>query len=774
MKKSYLLLTAAVAFGVGVSMANTALAQQTRPIDIPAQPLAEAITELGTETGLRIAADANAVAGKQSAAVSGPMTPKAALQQLLKGTGLSVRPVGEDGAVVSQNIVSQDLTEEPFDLGTLVVRGERRERDVFSTASSVRVFSGDEIEDDVQNTEYERVIDGAANINAQGISNNTPVIRGVDSAGVGGAISGQLPRATVTVDGRAITADEFRYGITSVWDVESIEVFRGPQTTSFGANSIAGAIAIRTRDPEFSNEGSARLEVGSDARHLGALMVNRALSDSVALRFTLERQEEDGYINFPVAIPPGSAVETSELTTARLKLLWVPTEIPQLETKLTFTYTDFSRPQTQIVVGPDFRAQNSNNLDGFPGAFTGETRTIVHDIEYAFDNGVTLRNQLQFSTAEIARVTGNPAALELPLDSENLTNEFIVEYAPDGGALSGVFGLYYQDTKDDSDPASGILFDDDKESRGVFGEMTYLFGNSVDVTAGLRYQQNKQDRFARLDRGPFLPVVLDYDETFDEWLPRFGIGYEPHEDLRFSFQVSRGFNPGGIGGSFNRVIFFPAFGDPFFEFDEETVTNYEFAVRGRFFDQRLFIAANLFYSDFEGYQFAEPTVLPDNTVDTIISNAEGVETYGLEIEGQFQASDQLTLTGALGLLQTEVTAFDSSAVNLVGNALPRAPEVNATLGFNYAMTDRFDFGGQVRYTGGYFSDISNTQAFKVSDRTTVDLRASYEVSDTAEVYFYVNNVFDEISPLFLFNSGGRIAGVTTEPREFGFGLQATF
>ena len=763
--------TIAVTFALGCAPSGS-WAEEDMMIDIAAQPLGSAIAELGRETGLNVGIAQGLTEGRTSPAIEGRMSPREALDLLLQDTGLKSVDVTETSTAVTRDDLSDPSDEdETFDLGTLTVTGERVERDVFSTNSSVRVFSGEEIEQEVQSSEFERLIDSAANINVQGISNNTPVIRGVNTAGAGGAISGQIPRANVTVDGRRLDAFEFQYGLTSVWDVEAVEVFRGPQTTSQGANSIAGAINIRTRDPQFFNESAARLEIGSDSRFLASVLFNRVLSDSVALRFTYEDQQEDGYINFPNGIPPGSDAETSKLKTARLKLLWEPQEILGLTSQLTFSYTDFSRPQTQIVLGPDFRAQNSNNLDGFPGAFTGDTRAVVHDIAYDFGNGWSVRNQFQFSRADISRVTGAPGEVAASAPSDDLANELIFQYAPDNGALSGILGFYYQDIETDADSSAAIVVDDKRESRAVFAEVTYDFGNGFDATTGIRYQKSSQRRFLS---SAIIATDINYDETFDEWLPRFSIGYEPTDDLRFSFQVSRGFNPGGVGASLLALLGAIPVPDPVFEFDEETVTNYELAMRGRFLEDRLFVSANLFFSDYEDYQFAVPTILPGNFVDNIISNAEGVETYGLEVEAQFQASDQLSFTGALGLLHTEVTAFDASAAPLVGNELPDAPEVNASLGINYAVTDEFQLGAQVRYTGGYFSDINNSPEFKVPDRTTVDVNARYALTDNAEMYFYVNNIFDEISPLFLFNSSGRVAGVTTEPREFGFGVRATW
>lgn len=768
--------------GAAISLAVTcvapakAWADATKTVDIASQDMVDAIAELGEQGDVQIIGADELLNGKKSVAVKGSMTTKQALTRLLGDASLHVVELSEDTLVISTpdqlNFVSQNADDQPFDLGTILIQGERVERDVFDTTTSVRVYSGDEIEENPQNNDFERVIAETGNVSVIGNSNQTPFIRGQSSAGpttgAGAALSGQLPRANITVDGRVLTFNELAYSPTSVWDVEAIEVFRGPQTTSQGANSIAGAFNIRTRDPVFEQEAAARFIYGSRDFVQGSVAVNTPLSESVAVRFAYDYQRQDGYINFPAGIPEGSEARSTEQETIRLKLLWEPVNLPQLSSKLTYSYTDFSRPQTQNVVAP-FDELNSNNTNGFPSAFVGRTSTLIHDLNYDLGGGFSVFNRLEFSNGNSARVTGNPNEADVPIDTDGWSNELILDYAPDGGALSGIFGIYVQHTEDRSPSGSNIQFDDTKDGLGIFGEATYRFANGFDVTGGLRYQRNDQDRFVD---AAFPPVTLDYDGSFDAWLPKFTVGYEPNDDLRYSFQVSRGFNPGGIGGSILGIFGIIPLPDPFFEFQEETVTNYELAMRGRFLDGRLFVAANLFYSDFDDYQFTIPTLLPGGFVDSIVSNAEGVETYGLEIEAQYEATNQLRLIGSLGLLHTEVTEFSGSAEDIVGNELPVAPPVTLSLGLDYDVTDRITIGGQVRYSAGYYSDIQNTEAAQIDDFTLVDLRASYRLNDQAELFGYVNNVFDVVEPVQLFTGGD--VGVTTEPLEVGFGVRATF
>jgi hypothetical protein len=120
MTNAKLLCTTALICAAGALAPAAVTAQNVHPIDIPAQPLGDAIKELGTETGLKIAASAEAVAGKTSTAVRGPMTANAALDRLLEGTGLALRPVTRDSAIVAEDIVSQDANT-PGHLGTLLL-----------------------------------------------------------------------------------------------------------------------------------------------------------------------------------------------------------------------------------------------------------------------------------------------------------------------------------------------------------------------------------------------------------------------------------------------------------------------------------------------------------------------------------------------------------------------------------------------------------------------------------------------------------------------------
>ena len=163
--------------------------------------------------------------------------------------------LGVIGAFAPLNAAGQEV----IDLGTVIVTGENFERSLRTTASSVTVLSEEEIDARVDAATVDEAIVAIPNvvIPAEYGQGSAPTIRGQDSegpnSGANAFFGGTTPRATVSLDGHNLSYYELVYSSTPIWDVDSIEVFRGPQTISQGANSIAGAIVINTKDGDITN-----------------------------------------------------------------------------------------------------------------------------------------------------------------------------------------------------------------------------------------------------------------------------------------------------------------------------------------------------------------------------------------------------------------------------------------------------------------------------------------------------------------------------------------
>ena len=143
----------------------------------------------------------------------------------------------------------------------------------------------------------------------------------------------------------------------------------------------------------------------------------------------------------------------------------------------------------------------------------------------------------------------------------------------------------------------------------------------------------------------------------------------------------------------------------------------------------------------------------------------------------YQATDSLWVAFGAGYTKTNLDRVDSNPA-FEGNAFADAPEFNLSLSASWSVTDRFRLGGQITYVDGYFTDLANDADLKVDGYTITDINASYTLSENAEVYAYVSNLFDERTPLDLqqqrSTSGAYVAANMSAPRMIGIGIRGRF
>lgn len=662
---------------------------------------------------------------------------------------------------------AQDAT---YTLEAITITGEKVERDLKDTASSVAVITGEEASGEGGKSDVSAVLAGTANV-LYTESVGTPIIRGVNSegphTGAHAFFSGTVPRATINLDGHYLDYNELYFGATSVWDLAEIEVFRGPQTTSQGANAIGGAIIVNTNDPTFETEGAYQLEFGSYNHRRTSLMWNTPLGSDFAARVALDYSARDTFIDYT-----GSSFVQNEIGqdfesfNGRAKLLWQPADLPGLEMMLTYSRTDTTRPSSEGAAEPYSDLDNTTMY--MPG-WDQQTDTLIWDTTYDFDMGVTLTNQMQASTQQIARRVGVATAGDADIDRDTWSNETRLTFGQDGDVVSGMAGLYYAHiTQHDELNQGGIsIFDDEKDNLGLYGEVSWRFTDRWTLTGGLRYERDEVHRTGDVV-STWADSDLDYSETFEELLPKVTLAYEVSTALTVGGLVSKGYNPGGMSLDF-------VYTHDWEEYEAETVWDYELFARANLLDDRLMLTANLFYMDFTNAQYS---ILQDvgGTYNQHTINADKAQSYGLELSVDYRQSRDLMLTGGLGLMRTEMTDF-SDATEFEGNEFPQSPGYMLSLGFAWNATEKLMLGGQARFVDGYYSDTANTAAYEVDGYSLVDLKASYQLRDGLELYGYVNNVFDERAPIYKQMARGSVAfvqGSMTSPRMIGIGVRGTF
>ena len=658
--------------------------------------------------------------------------------------------------------------EETATLDVVVVSGEKVRRELKDTASSVSVKSGKDIEkEESGNASVHEVLHDVPNV-VYTDTVGAPIIRGQDTQGPNNGQNvfwgGTVPRATINLDGHYLNYNEMFFGATSVWDVESIEVFRGPQTTSQGANAIAGAIIVNTKDPSFKPEAAYQLEAGNYNSRRASIAVSGPVGEELAARLAVDYAGRDTFIDYNnPRFQQGQANQDFRALNARLKLLWLPNSIPGLEAKFTYSHNDSNRPTQEAASAPFSGLKHWTTT--MPG-WTQKTDTGIFDLSYELGNGMRLVNQAQYSRSSVQRYSGISGEGDADIRQNNFSNEFRALVGNEKDRLSGFGGIYYARTStDESLLLRGLsAFDDTKKNLGVFGELNLRLTDRWTLSSGLRYQQ---DEVVRNGSSVLAPTPLGYTKTFSALLPKVSLAYAATPRWTVGALVSRGYNPGGV--SLNLTSRQWAY------FKKESIWNYELFSRTSLLDDRLMLNTNLFYMDMRDAQYNIPVVISPGVAQSYTINAEKAHAYGFELGADYRALDNLRIKAGAGVLRTRIEEMSSNP-GYEHNRFARSPGYTVSVGVSWDATPRFNVSAQVRHLDGYYSDTANTRAYVVGSNTITDLRMSYAYNAHVQLYGYIKNVFDRRAPTYLQQNRG-IGGIEasmTAPRMIGVGVRGTF
>jgi len=744
--------------------ARPTLVAQTRPFNIPAQPLDSALAAYAAATGVQVLYDSRITSGLQSPGVSGPLAPEEALRRLVAGSGLLVRFTGARAATLEK---VQASTPDVTTLAPVTVAGEKVQRSLRDTASSVAVFGPADLDrkrPGVASTND--VMARIPNVISTESNNLAPAIRGLDGTGpaqgVDAFTGGIRPRVTYNVDGRPLSFNEAIFGDLSLWDVERVEVFRGPQSTLQGRNSIAGAVVVKTRDPSLTEtEIGGRLIFGNqNQQQYSAVASAPLIKDELAFRLAVDYKAYDSFAHFQGFGGVKDPGDYRSLT-VRGKVLIQPEALPGFSTLITVTHQDYRGPQTDIVRPPyrDHVAQTPDMPVFEPTATSG-----VMETTWKISDTLTFQNTFSLADVKVKRLVQDLIDGPAYVHTREILAEPRLQFTGLEGRLKGFVGLYFFRANQDDwlDFITFNRWDDRTTTMAAYGEATLrVFGN-LDLTLGGRLEREHRRRV-----GGVAPVFdVDFKQTYTEFLPKVGIAWHATNELTVGATVSRGYNGGGAGVSFSAPF-------PTYTYKPEYVWNYEAYTRAELFDKRLQLTGNVFYARYKDMQL--PFAV--NALSTVIRNAKSVETYGAELGARWLALPGLELFGEIGLLRTKILKYPGSGIT--GEALPRSPKFTATAGASYKHSSGFDISVDGRYSSSYYSSANANPAALSNGRGRIDpyvvvnAQAGFTYGN-ARVFAFVNNLFDSGKPVAIWPFGPEQQANILRPRWFGVGVQATF
>lgn len=670
-------------------------------------------------------------------------------------------------AIVSGQAADPPESQRPVqDPTEIVVTGERISRSLRETASSVEVFTADEIKVQPGTDRLDQILEQVPNIQF-GSGNLGPTIRGQDTTGalqdLPAFLGGNRARVTVQVDGRAVGYSEFVSGVTPLWDVEQIEVFRSPQSTTQGRNSIAGAIFVTTKAPTFRPEATARVIAGDyQLRQLSAVVSGPLVADEVAIRIAGDFRRSRTTNEFRDLADADPNRHRYGL--ARVKLLAQPSAIPQARLEVSYAHTESSTPQFEAVQPPFRKRQSILTVPVGRNRIDALTASLALDLDEGLDGLTTVT----FAKSRSRRFPPAPGLGETDTRSIDGSLESVWHWQPDKSfQLTG--GIHHARSNLDQDiDLTRVLglgdFADRQRSLGLFGDGTVRLTPELSVTAGFRYQWDAQDRQGRLGPESFAGAI-DFDRSFNAWLPKLSVAYDLTADVTVGALVQRAYNPGGITLNFDTGRQVP--------FGAEKLWSYEFFARARLPGEGLRLNTNLFYNDFrdaQRTQFRAFSVPGGSTAFwAIIHNVPRARSYGLEASLDWQAHHRLRLRGGLGLLRTMIDDAGEFAA-IQSNHFGRSPKVTASASVEWIPFDRLSMNASLRHNSGYFSNDANNPALRVDGSTRLDARAAFDWGPVT-LFGYVRNLLDSY---YLVHVNSPVLATVGEPRRFGIGVETRF
>lgn len=685
----------------------------------------------------------------------------------------------------------------------IIVFGTKLERSLAEETASVDIVTGIEIAREPVIDLYE-VVDRIPNINPA-LGQQGFVVRGLDQRGVGGSTL----TVTVFVDDSPLGNQTTFFGPLDSWDLSQIEVYRGPQSTNFGRNSIGGAIYVRTQDPTYEWDTRVRLESGENGiLQAAAAFGGPIVDDKLAFRFAASHRESDGFIYNTFL---DEEADETEQTTYRFKLRFDPSDT--LSIVSTSSYNEHSAGEdilspTNGVPGALLDASDVDRTVAYNVPGNEGTETFIQSINaqwsisdtWSLTSITTYQESDYFRLEDFQTDPNNPddnpdLALDRTGTDDVFTQELRLAYR--GDRLSGTLGAYFLDAEsgfDDSFTLTGAILDpsldflllsreggstDEVQNTALFLDGEYALSEKWDLLFGLRYDNEDQgDRalgrtfVANPEVIPLLPPFVQQqlafltgevtpvtDADYDAWLPKIGVRYRASDSTNLAFVVQRGYRAGGSDVDFvtSGII----------NYDPEYLMNYEFSARTTLLEGRLAWNTNVYFSEYTDQQVTEPFPPPVQNF-TFTVNAGESEFYGFETDLSYQATPDWIVYGGVGFAHTEFVDFtDSSGNDFGGNRFPYAPEWSANLGTSYASYDGIFGGVDINYQSNMYANNFNLPEDYEGERVLVNARLGYRFNDRVSVTAIARNLLDE--DYFVFANRGILGSETAR-----LGDQRTF
>jgi iron complex outermembrane receptor protein len=669
----------------------------------------------------------------------------------------------------------------------VIVTANRISQPASKTPLSLSVISGDDLKA-LGAVNASSLEDLVPNVQITAAGNTTIIaIRGISSPDT--TEKGD-PSASFNLDGVNLARPQSA-GL-AFYDLERVEVLRGPQGTLYGRNSTAGAVNLITNKPVGRFESSAAIEFGNFNALKFDGMVNIPINDVLAIRSAVSSSKHDGYLRSTQGF--SHDYDDGNTVSGRIQALFKFN--PDLKLLLS------ADTSTTKGAGPGQLAYSA-----FAAGLTGNAlRTNTPSVEgHVDDKARGLSAELTVNTG-IGALTYIGAHRTLSLNDfswagvesvyANATYHSINSYdqtshelrlASHSGPVKTIAGLYWfkEEGKIHFDvsnvtPGPGVLnFTQNpmkSASKAAFGEATYSVTPQLNLTAGLRRTNDAKSRQGSNNIGS--PVIFsapnDASVSYGATTGKLGADYAPAQNVMLYASLSKGYKSGGFNDG-------TAASNSSLYYKPEYLTAAEVGFKGKFLEKQLQVSGDVFAYNYKDMQLF--TVIVDPVTGAAVGgtrNAAEARVTGVEVEGKYLISGNDQISFSATYLDAKYNDYRPSlAANWKGYKLDKSPE--ATVGFGYSHDWDMENGARftttigTHYTSSYvMSDFSNVFQLKQPAFHRSDATLQYSpASDKWTLQAYVRNIENKDVVTGYSNVLGRAISLAP-PRTFGVRLSANF
>ncbi|MCU7984718.1 MULTISPECIES: TonB-dependent receptor [unclassified Shewanella] len=653
-----------------------------------------------------------------------------------------------------------DRPDPSTEMEVIVVTADFRSSSLEKMPSSITVIDSQKIQDESAQ-HFEDLLNSIANFNWSGGSSRPKYfqIRGVgEQEQYQGAPNSSVGYIIDDIDLSGIGM------VSSMYDLQQVEVLRGPQGTRYGANALAGLIYLKSNDPTDVFEHGGEVSLGDDDLRTFSGFSSGPLTDSGKLlyRVSMQQHQQNGYHD-NLYLDRDDTNGRDEFS-GRAKLRWYATD--DLQFDLTVLHADFDNgydvwsltnsPTQTTSDQPGVDSQRTTGA-GFKATYSGAenfeltslTSFANTDHHYSYDGDWA--NSEYWASKQCNDDNGNLAPCQYDYfwdktgQRKTASQEFRLSSTEQGRIFAEstdwLLGVYAMNLKEDNQLYSEYnaspdeVLDSEYEATNyaLFGQLDTDLGSNYALSVGLRLER-RNSHYSDTNNDNFDP-----SETM--WGGHIAVSKVLNDSHNAYVRVARGYKAGG----FNMTL--PVELNDKKEFSTETLYNYEIGLKSHWLAGLIDTNLALFYMDRQDQQVAASQQDPDKPQRFILftENAGSSNNYGAELDATWYATDNLQVYSSLGWLETAYGDYQyqdkyGTEVDLTGRDLAHSPHLTYSLGGTYRANSgwfaNLNLSGKSEF---YYSDSNESRS---EPYTIVNARIGYEASAWS-AYLWGRNLFNE-------------------------------